>query len=75
MASTTLENIMRFSPQSHNAKVTVAVGTGTATVSLKTYDGLDHQADSPLLVRFEDLSTSDTYASVCSLMLLLYLLE
>ena len=64
MASIFLDNIMRFGSDVHNMRLVVAAGTGTATLSPKTFDLTDHQADSPLLVRFEDLSTQDYIVAV-----------
>ena len=67
MASTTLDNLMRFEPESHNIKFTLTPGAGTCTITPYTYGGVVHQADSPALLRFEDLSTLDYYSTISPL--------
>jgi hypothetical protein len=69
MSSTFLSNIQRFGPSSHNNKISLTAGTGTCSVSFKTYSGADFQADSPLLLRFEDLSEQDHYAAIVNLVI------
>lgn len=69
MSSTFLSNIQRFGPSSHNNKISLTPGTGTCSVSFKTYAGTDFQADTPLLLRFEDLSEQDHYAAIANLVI------